>query len=460
MKSAILLFMVAVLSIQQAGAYIGCSYLSCSNCAADQSCANVLYQSDIGDLINSSPWIGQEGNAYYSGNANITGSYYGDGSMLTGIVATGGSGTNNFWHVNSTGVQLNTSLTSGINDIVVGKINLTEDGFCNATECYSFSDFTVDTDTTYSALSEFENDANYITNDTMNKTVNFDNVVNRGSLDANSADDWDIDNTTSWYALVMPWDTVNATSFYSTHGWDADNATAFFSGQKVGNTTDEIRAQFSAGTNISITAGVIALTTSSLVDYLYSLFQSITGIWDIDNTTSWYALVMPWDTVNATAFYSVNGWDIDNATSWYSTSGAWDVDNTSSYLATNGYITNATMNKSVNGVNIVAGLVDEAHIDADIARDSELTGGTITGSGTSGYLTRWNATAQINSSVVFEGANGNIGIGKTSGNYRLDVDGGINATTLNATNINTQGNYTIQGLAGLSYNGSHFILGS
>ena len=58
------------------------------------------------------------------------------------------------------------------------------------------------------------------------------------------------------------------------------------------------KSLYEAGTNITITGNIIALATSSLVTYLSTLFQSITGAYNNGNTTAWYAS---------------NGWDFQNA---------------------------------------------------------------------------------------------------------------------------------------------------
>jgi len=50
--------------------------------------------------------------------------------------------------------------------------------------------------------------------------------------------------------------------------------------------------------------------------------------------------------------------------------------------------------------------------------------GTVTGTGTDGYISRWNDTSEIQNSNVFQGANGNVGIGTTTNiNTKLLVEG-------------------------------------
>ncbi len=52
------------------------------------------------------------------------------------------------------------------------------------------------------------------------------------------------------------------------------------------------------------------------------------------------------------------------------------------------------------------------------------TTGTVTGTGTDGYISKWSAASEIQNSNVFQGANGNVGIGTTTNiNTKLLVEG-------------------------------------
>jgi hypothetical protein len=52
------------------------------------------------------------------------------------------------------------------------------------------------------------------------------------------------------------------------------------------------------------------------------------------------------------------------------------------------------------------------------------TTGTVTGTGTAGYISKWDTDTEIEDSNVFQGANGNVGIGTTTNiNTKLLVEG-------------------------------------
>jgi hypothetical protein len=61
-------------------------------------------------------------------------------------------------------------------------------------------------------------------------------------------------------------------------------------------------------------------------------------------------------------------------------------------------------------------------------------GGSITGSGTANYITRWTSSSSLNNSVIYQTSTGNIGIGTTTPSQKLDVNGNIIASYIIATN--------------------------
>lgn len=57
-------------------------------------------------------------------------------------------------------------------------------------------------------------------------------------------------------------------------------------------------------------------------------------------------------------------------------------------------------------------------------------GGSITGSGTANYITRWTSSSSLNNSVIYQSSTGNVGIGTTTPSRKLDVNGDINVAGL------------------------------
>jgi hypothetical protein len=52
-------------------------------------------------------------------------------------------------------------------------------------------------------------------------------------------------------------------------------------------------------------------------------------------------------------------------------------------------------------------------------------GGSITGSGTTNYITRWTSSSSLNNSVIYQSSTGNIGIGTTTPSQKFTVVGNI-----------------------------------
>lgn len=50
-------------------------------------------------------------------------------------------------------------------------------------------------------------------------------------------------------------------------------------------------------------------------------------------------------------------------------------------------------------------------------------GGSITGSGTANYITRWTSSSSLNNSVIYQSSTGNIGIGTITPSEKLEVNG-------------------------------------
>jgi len=73
-------------------------------------------------------------------------------------------------------------------------------------------------------------------------------------------------------------------------------------------------------------------------------------------------------------------------------------------------------------------------------------GGVINGAGTSGFITRWNASFQINNSVIFQNGNNFIGIATTNPQNPLNVIGSGNFTG----NTTSQVDFCIEGTVCLS----------
>jgi hypothetical protein len=61
-------------------------------------------------------------------------------------------------------------------------------------------------------------------------------------------------------------------------------------------------------------------------------------------------------------------------------------------------------------------------------------GGSITGSGTTNYITRWTSSSSLNNSVIYQSSTGNVGIGTTTPSQKLDVNGNLTATLVIAVN--------------------------
>jgi hypothetical protein len=107
-------------------------------------------------------------------------------------------------------------------------------------------------------------------------------------------------------------------------------------------------------------------------------------------------------------------------------------------------------------VNILngTGLVKDWNYTGYIRDWSYLTSGagTLTGSGSSGYIPMWNGTASQNNSVIYQSA-GNIGIGTTTPTKKLVVNGTVGgltvdvATTMPTINTTTN-NVTITSAGG------------
>jgi hypothetical protein len=57
-------------------------------------------------------------------------------------------------------------------------------------------------------------------------------------------------------------------------------------------------------------------------------------------------------------------------------------------------------------------------------------GGSITGTGTANYITRWTSSSSLNNSVIYQSSTGNIGIGTTTPSRKLDVNGDVNIAQL------------------------------
>lgn len=78
-------------------------------------------------------------------------------------------------------------------------------------------------------------------------------------------------------------------------------------------------------------------------------------------------------------------------------------------------------------------------ISQQITRLINVTGtnggvGSITGSGTTNYITKWTSSSSLNNSVIYQSSTGNIGIGTTTPSQKLNVVGNILANYIIANN--------------------------
>ena len=67
------------------------------------------------------------------------------------------------------------------------------------------------------------------------------------------------------------------------------------------------------------------------------------------------------------------------------------------------------------------------------------SGGTLTGNGSTNYISKWTSASSLDNSTIYD--NGNVGIGTANPSYKLDVQGG---------DINASGVYRKGGAAGLT----------
>lgn len=202
------------------------------NCSADQSCDNIIYVSDkLGNTTNE-----------IRNSVNGSGIFYNVSIPCSLITQDGGGGDTDFcddqagggsgaskWIDSGSFIEPNTTYATNV--IVRG----------------------------YIYAHEWSNVSKYLINVEGWQNLSYSNIV--GSIGNHSAD---VDNIRSSI-------TNNITDHENTY--------------KHGNTTDEIRAQFSAGTNITITSGVIAVTTSSLKTYFDTKYM---GYYGADNFSDDY----------------------------------------------------------------------------------------------------------------------------------------------------------------------------
>src|SRR5690606_2089149 len=64
------------------------------------------------------------------------------------------------------------------------------------------------------------------------------------------------------------------------------------------------------------------------------------------------------------------------------------------------------------------------------------------GSGTTGYLARWNTTNMLNASIIFDNGT-NVGIGTTTPNARLHLHTGNTDSYLKSENTRTEASYNV-----------------
>ena len=109
---------------------------------------------------------------------------------------------------------------------------------------------------------------------------------------------------------------------------------------------------YESGTNITITNNVISLALTSLVEYLRTLFQSIGGVYKSENATVDYTTMHTFDNHSAFGFALSDGinnlsmQEIDDNMGNFSEAqpSLWGIGNSTEQ----GYVTNGTINKSVD----------------------------------------------------------------------------------------------------------------
>lgn len=76
--------------------------------------------------------------------------------------------------------------------------------------------------------------------------------------------------------------------------------------------------------------------------------------------------------------------------------------------------------------------------------------GTVTGSGTTNYISKWTSSSDLGNSLIYDNGT-NVGIGTASPSYKLDVNGTARATTVITDTITTSGSTTLASYAGTTY---------
>ena len=77
--------------------------------------------------------------------------------------------------------------------------------------------------------------------------------------------------------------------------------------------------------------------------------------------------------------------------------------------------------------------------DLTANRSWTVSGGGITGSGTTNYLTKWTSGSALGNSLVFDNGT-NVGIGTATPGYKLEVNGGIYGKGITSDSDGTVGN--------------------
>jgi hypothetical protein len=129
------------------------------------------------------------------------------------------------------------------------------------------------------------------------------------------------------------------------------------------------------------------------------------------------------------------------------------------YNNTTGVITNAEPDQVVALTASTGISVTGTYPNFTIENTSPSSGGTITGSGTTNYLSKWTGGTALGDSLVFDNGT-NVGIGTTSPGAKLDVNGNISASSTNPKYYVTRGDGTYVPILQLESSTDDIIIGA